>query len=237
MKKLIVGLLTIVLNTAPLAIAANTMQVLLDETPTIALAQGQGVTITFIPTNRIIEKVWLDNPAWVTLDVDGCLEGLGSSKCEQSGATSIHLRRIAPLSIPGLALAESSLLTVVSRDQQGDLAISTFKLVTGATGQPSVVMVVDEINQLKSAIDITAVRRGRDVAIAQGLMHEGDALCQKIDQFLNLFPTQSVDVAARRVGISQALIQRLNELGSREWGVGSREERVGNRESGVGNRQ
>jgi hypothetical protein len=150
MKKLIIGLLTIVLNTAPFAMATDTMQVRLGETPTIALAQGQGVTITFIPTNRIIEKVWLDNPAWVTLDADGCLEGLGSSKCEQSGATSIHLRRIAPLPIPGLALAESSLLTVVSRDQQGDLAISTFKLVTGATGQPSVVMVVDEMNRLST---------------------------------------------------------------------------------------
>jgi len=218
MKNLIAtfSLIAITCSALPKAIATDTMQVLLGETPTIGLAIGMGVTITFIPTNRIIEKVWLDNPAWVTLDADGCLEGLGSSKCEQSGATSIHLRRIAPLPIPGLPKIESSLLSVVSRDPQGDLSISTFKLVAGATGQPSVVMVFDEINQLKSAIDITAVRRGRDVAIAQGLMHEGDALCQKIDQFLNLFPTQSVDVAARRVGISQALIQRLSELGSRE---------------------
>jgi hypothetical protein len=112
---------------------------------------------------------------------------------------------------------------VVSRDQQGDLAISTFKLVAGATGQPSVVMVVDEMNRLRTAIDVAAIRRGRDVAITQGLMREGDSLCQKIDQFLNLSPTQSVDVAARRAGISQALIQRLGELGSRESGVGSRE--------------
>jgi len=91
------------------------MQVLLGETPTIALAQGQGVTITFIPTNRIIEKVWLDNPAWVTLDADGCLEGLGSSKCEQSGATSIHLRRIAPLPIPGLPLADVKVIHCVRK--------------------------------------------------------------------------------------------------------------------------
>jgi len=223
MKKLIVGLLTIVLNTAPFAMATDTMQVLLGETPTIGLAIGMGVTITFIPTNRIIEKVWLDNPAWVTLDADGCLEGLGSGQCEQSGATSIHLRRIAPLPIPGLPLADSSLLTVVSRDQQGDYRISTFKLVTGATGQPSVVMVVDEMNRLRTTIDVAAIRRGRDIAIAQGLMREGDSLCQKIDQFLNLSKTQSVDVAARLAGVSKALIQRLNELGSREWGVGSRE--------------
>ena len=217
MKNLIAtfSLIAITCSALPKAIATDTMQVLLGETPTIALAIGMGVTITFIPTNRIIEKVWLDNPAWVTLDADGCLEGLGSSKCEQSGATSIHLRRIAPLPIPGLALAESSLLTVVSRDQQGDYRISTFKLVTGATGQPSVVMVVDEMNRLRTAIDVAALRRGRDVAIAQGLMHEGDSLCQKIDQFLNLSQTQSVDVAARRAGISQALIQRLGELGSR----------------------
>jgi len=63
-------------------------------------------------------------------------------------------------------------------------------------------------------------------------MREGDSLCQKIDQFLNLSQTQSVDVAARRAGISQALIQRLGELGSREWGVGSGEERSGSGEWG-----
>jgi len=102
------------------------------------------------------------------------------------------------------------------------LAISTFKLVTGATGQPSVVMVVDEMNRLRTPIDVAAIRRGRDVAIAQGLMREGDALCQKIDQFLSFAQTQPVDVVARRVGISQALIQRLSELGSRESGIGSR---------------
>lgn len=218
MKNLIAtfSLIAITCSALPKAIATDTMQVRLGETPTIGLAIGHGVTITFISTKRIIEKVWLDNPAWVTLDADGCLEGLGSSQCEQSGATSIHLRRIAPLPIPGLPQIESSLLSVVSRDQKGDLAISTFKLVAGAMGQPSVVMVVEEMNRLRGAIDITTVRRGRDVAIAQGLMHEGDSLCQKIDQFLNLSPTQSVDVAARLAGISQALVQRLSELGSSE---------------------
>src|ERR687894_1185747 len=72
-------------------------QVSLKDSPTIEIAPGQGLTITFLPSRRVIEKIWLDNPSWLTLDVDGCLQGLGVEKCEMAGATSVHLRRIQPI--------------------------------------------------------------------------------------------------------------------------------------------
>jgi hypothetical protein len=58
----------------PKAIASDrAMQVHLGDSPVIPIAQGQGVTITFIPSRQIVQKVWLDNPNWLTLDADGCL--------------------------------------------------------------------------------------------------------------------------------------------------------------------
>ncbi|MCT7953480.1 hypothetical protein NG798_27145, partial [Ancylothrix sp. C2] len=41
----------------------------------IKVAPGAGVNI-MVPSDEIIQKAWLDNPAFVTLDADGCLEGL-----------------------------------------------------------------------------------------------------------------------------------------------------------------
>lgn len=218
-------------SVVPSAIASDVMQVPLgSETPTIGLAMGHGLTISYLQSRRTIQKVWLDNPSWVTLDADGCLQGLSSGKCDMQGATSIHLRRIPPLPIPGLPKAGTSLLTVISRDEQGELLISTFRLVAGGTEHPPVVMVVLPNSRLVGAVGLMAIRRGKDVAITQGLMRQNDDLSWKVDQFLKLAETQPVDVAAKTAGISQSLVQRLNELGSREWGVGNGEERVGSGE-------
>jgi hypothetical protein len=63
----------VALAIVPKAIASDIMQVHLGDSPVIPIAQGQGVTITFIPSRQIVQKVWLDNPNWLTLDADGCL--------------------------------------------------------------------------------------------------------------------------------------------------------------------
>jgi hypothetical protein len=81
--------------------------------PQIELSPGYGVNISFIKSGEIVKKVWLDNPAIASLDVDGCLTGL-SRQCEQSGATVIHLRNINKLKLPQLPSTNTSLLTVVT---------------------------------------------------------------------------------------------------------------------------
>ena len=209
-------LLASLLAAMPKAIATNIMQVRLgDNSPIIPIAQGQGVTISFIPSRQIVQKVWLDDPTWLTVDTDGCLEGLGNEKCEQSGATSVHLRRIKPLRIEGLPSAEISLLTIVTRDVSGNLEISTFKLQGATSAQHSVVEVVPstEIGLLNN-VDTTLVRKGKSIAIAQGWLREGDRLSQKIYQFITFSKTESAQAAAKRAGLSIALIERLSSLGN-----------------------
>jgi hypothetical protein len=86
--------------------------------PSIELSPGYGVNISFIKSGEIVEKVWLDNPAIASLDVDGCLSGI-AQKCELEGATVLHLRRINPLTVTQLPKTNSSLLTVVARGNSG----------------------------------------------------------------------------------------------------------------------
>jgi len=192
-------------------------QVGLKDSPTIEIAPGQGLTITFLPSRRVIEKIWLDNPSWLTLDVDGCLQGLGVEKCELAGATSVHLRRIQPIQFPGLPQKDTSMLTVISRGMDGQYQISAFTIVAATGIQPLIVEVVPSTVSMAAHVDVTKVRQGRDIAISKGLIHEGDRLDQKIQRFLTLSQTQSVNSAIEQAGISLALVGRLVELGSTKY--------------------
>ena len=83
--------------------------------PQIKLSPGYGVNISFIKRGEIIEKVWLDNPAIASLDVDGCLSGLGKECNSNDGATVVHLRKIKALKFKQLPSSNSSLLTVITK--------------------------------------------------------------------------------------------------------------------------
>jgi hypothetical protein len=206
----------VALAIVPKAIASDrAMQVHLGDSPVIPIAQGQGVTITFIPSRQIVQKVWLDNPNWLTLDADGCLSGLANGKCDQSNATSLHLRRIKPLQIEGLPSTGTSLLTVISRDDHGELKISTFKLVSATSAQHSLVEVVPAAGLRPPAlVNPVLVQQGKNIAISQGWLRESSSLSQKIDQFIALSQSEPTLVAAERAGISIALIERLSVLGT-----------------------
>lgn len=125
------------------AIASDISRIRLDDAnvPEIGLAQGSGVSITFIPTGRIIQKVWLDDPTWVVFDVDGCLVGQ-TKECEHPTATTVHLKRINPLRIQGISSTGRSLLTVVTSGEAGDLKISTFRIVPRGSPGISIVEVI-----------------------------------------------------------------------------------------------
>lgn len=119
------------------------------ETPLIGLAPGSGVNITFIPSERIIQKVWLDDPTWVVVDVDGCLVGFstlrlrsGLTECERPTATTVHLKRINPLRIEGFSSTGRSLLTVITSGESGDLKISTFRIVQRSNPGASIVEII-----------------------------------------------------------------------------------------------
>lgn len=93
---------------------ANTSSSVVD----IELSYGYGVTVNFLGVDETITKIWIDDPSFLTVSVDGCLTGL-SSDCENPGAKLIHIRRIEQLIIPQIPHVGKTLMTVVTTSPEG----------------------------------------------------------------------------------------------------------------------
>ncbi|NEN94161.1 MAG: hypothetical protein F6K50_00900 [Moorea sp. SIO3I7] len=181
----------------------------------VALAPGYGVNISFISTGEVIEKLWIDNPSFVAVDVDGCLDNLVAKKnCEYNQATVIHLRRIEELDIPGIPKTNSTLLTVVTRSVEGR-QIYLFN-VTPAD-RPSEVVI--EFNKPTPSVDfivVDAIERGIFRATLQGLLVKGSELHRKLDNFVVFLKDgQTISNAATQAGISLELADKLQKMGRR----------------------
>lgn len=194
--------------------------------PLVELSPGYGVNISFIPTGEIVEKVWLDNPSFATLDVDGCLSGLGSQgkPCQPNGARVLHLRGINPLNIPGLPKTNSTLLTAItsgtSRQRvylfrvalaSGTPQYHTIEVTPVSVSTPSNTKyrsIVDSIS------DYSVFSRGLAVAMQRGLIRTGQPLETRIRNFLaRVQAGESIESAASTSGISLNLVERLAQLG------------------------
>ncbi|MEL6382869.1 MAG: hypothetical protein AAFQ89_10420 [Cyanobacteria bacterium J06626_18] len=185
-------------------------------TPTLELAEGYGINISFLPLDEIINQVWLDDPSWIVIDANGCLAGLGADRdCQERPAQILHLRRIEPLTLPGLPTSPDAQLTVVTQTATGTENIYVFRIARGGDQRPHyhTVEVVPVANETFATVDLTAVQLGRDWAIEQGWLEPGDMLHQRIERFLDLANTQSAPSAAKTAGISLELVTRLEQLG------------------------
>jgi hypothetical protein len=190
--------------------------------PQIALSPGYGVNISFIKSGEIVEKVWLDNPAIASLDVDGCLTGL-SKECEQSGATVIHLRKINRLKLPQLPSTNTSFLTVVTKGKS-QRQVYLFQVVVGKNKSNyhtleilpnSNVFPESTIHSNINNNQLQQIIRGINISKQQGLISDNSRLRKRIELFLiNVRSGKSISIAARDSGISMQLISRLIELGS-----------------------
>lgn len=98
----------------------------------VKLANGYGVTITFFQSGQKIIKAWLNNPAFVVLDADGCLVGLSAKNCQTSGSSVLHLKRIQDLPINGLPKTNFSLLTLVTHGTKGN-GVYVFRIIKANT--------------------------------------------------------------------------------------------------------
>jgi hypothetical protein len=189
-----------------------------DVPPLIPLSPGHGVNISFLSTGEAIEKVWLDDPSWVVVGVDGCLAGLSAEDCAASSSSNVlHLRRIESLAIQGIPPAKSSLLTVITRNpRSAERRIHVFRLVKGREVPTfhTVEVVLPNRGEVTSA-DVSALKRGRKEAIQQGWLEESGPLDHRILSFLTSLASQGAEEAARTAGISLALVSRLEELGAR----------------------
>lgn len=210
--------------------------------PTIELSPGYGVNISFIPTGEIVEKVWLDNPSFVSLDVDGCLIGLGSAgsrsqsgekQCQQKGAKVLHLRRINPVNFPGLPKTNSTLLTAVTNSSSGQ-RLYLFRVTQGSSKpQYHTLEIVPNSradgntsygSSVYSNSDLQVFNRGLTVAVSRGLVHQGQPLYKRIQNFLRLVQAgKEIELAASTSGISIDLVRRLGELGRAVQGRGDAE--------------
>ncbi len=196
---------------------------------TIELLPGYGVNLSFIPTGETVQKVWFDNPAIASLDVDGCLEGLGR-ECEQVGASILHLRSIKPLNIPNLLKTNSSLLTVVTNGANGR-KVYLFRVVakkaktTSATNRTHMVEVVPEMTStvaltplpsvINSQRDFNQMRRGLTVALNRRLITKNSKLWNRIASFLvKVRSGEPLSTAAQTSGISMQLVTKLQSLGN-----------------------
>lgn len=194
--------------------------------PLIKLSPGYGVNISFIPTGETIEKVWLDNPGIASVDVDGCLSGLGKDCDSDNGATVLHLRRIKPLNFKQLPSSSSSLLTVVARGSD-KRRVYVFRITPGNTKPKFHTIEItndkEEFNNNRfvNTTDINSLQlisRGLIVARQQRLISLKSPLIPRVRNFLILVRAgEQINMAARKNGISLQLVNRLIQLGNESY--------------------
>ena len=196
------------------------------EIPLIKLSPGYGVNISFIPTGETIEKVWLDNPGIASLDVDGCLSGLGKECEEDTGATVLHLRRIKPLDFKQLPSTTTSLLTVITKGSD-KRRVYVFRIVPGdTTPKVHTIEITNDkeefnINRLGNTTDtknLQLISRGLIAAQKQRLISLKSPLIPRVRNFLvSIGAGEQINMAARKNGISLQLVNRLIELGNKSY--------------------
>ena len=194
--------------------------------PLIKLSPGYGVNISFIPTGETIEKVWLDNPGIASLDVDGCLSGLGKECEEDTGATVLHLRRIKPLDFKQLPSTTTSLLTVITKGSD-KRRVYVFRIVPGDT-TPKVHTIeitndneefnINRFGNTTDTINLQLIKRGFIVAQQQRLISLKSPLFPRLRNFLvSIGAGEQINMAARKNGISLQLVNRLMKLGNKSY--------------------
>jgi hypothetical protein len=186
---------------------------------TVELYRGHGTSLNFRSTGETIRRAWLDDLSKATLSFDdpSCTMAETESEC---AAQVIHLRRIHPLEFPNLPATPTTLLTVLT-----DGGLYLFRLAFPEAGSPryySVDIQPDSLSDNLQTQPIAAlmgneaqlIEQGLRVAQARNLITQADPLWERVQRLITAV-RQGVhpEVAAAQVGVSQALIVRLIELG------------------------
>ena len=184
-----------------------------------------------IPTGEIIKKVWLDDPSQIGLDSDEplCVLAAGSDddSCTNSAATVLHLKRIHPIKFPNLPRTDSTLLSVVTENKQGERALYQFRVAYGK-GKPEyhTVTIYPDIASNTSASSakqnnleqLQNIEQGLKVAKSKRLLGKSQGnqnLELRVKRFLSLVKGGTkVSLAMKKAGVSPQLISKLEELGS-----------------------
>jgi hypothetical protein len=198
-----------------------------DHTPvTVELHPGHGVTLNFRPVGAVIHRAWLDDPSQVTLDFDDtrCAAVAAPGEC---AATMIHLRRIHPLSFPGLPTTEATTLTIVT-----DHDVYIFQLAFPKSGAPTYSILAIQpdtqspyatailTTQIASPTGVRWVEQGLLEAQRRNLVASGDPLWERLQALLDLLKQGTpLTEAAQLAGVSEALVVRLAQMGRPDSGI------------------
>ena len=189
----------------------------------VHLAPGFGVNLSFVNSQETIEKIWLDNPAFVTVSADGCLYGLNQN-CASVGAKILHLRRINPLNLEGIPKSRKTLLTVITRDRRNNPQLYLFTIQPSSQPKTLVFDIQKErpkevvAEKIKTPIVdyflLAAIERGIKVSLEEGWLEPRSELTHNLRHFSSLLGKGYQEAEAAEIaGISLPLVNRLKDLG------------------------
>jgi len=189
---------------------------------TVEVWPGHGVSISFYETGEVIQRVWLDDPSRILMDVDGCLQGLSDrSNCKDSGAGLIHLRQINPVSIRGIPIATNGAhLTVITQSPAGTRQVYNFRVLTSkGTPRYSTISITPDVTRKEAppadSIIVATITKGLQVAAEKRWITPSNPLWQKLQQLIQeLQSGKNLTNAAESLKVSPQLIERLLQLGS-----------------------
>jgi hypothetical protein len=192
----------------------------------ISVWRGAGTTISFIPLDEKIRKVWLDDPSAITTDFDSPLCGTDQGgNCDESIPLVVHLRRVDGLRFRNVPKVRTTLLTIVTETAKRQRNLYQFRVSLGSGSSEYSAIIINPDDQpglirLPDNRQVTrgAVEQGLLVAQSNGLIADDQGnteLRSRVTLFLALLEKGvEAPLAANQAGVSLSLISRLAELGS-----------------------
>jgi hypothetical protein len=178
--------------------------------PTLNLALGQGVTLSFLETQERIYKVWVDNSR-VSVSPDSSLE---------SGAKVLHLAQ------QGAEKGSTRLtLTTLEGGPGGKQRLYTFKVQLSSNPTATILTIQPQsspspapapiLTATSAGGGIGVIETGLRSAIAQGKIQANSSLHQALQSFLVL-AKQGVPVAnaAQQTGVRPEVLYKLIQVGT-----------------------
>jgi hypothetical protein len=179
---------------------------------TVYLYRGQGLTISYAKANQTVETVWLDNPRFVGLDSDGCLQGL-QPNCAKNEASTLHLKLID--SMPGAKVNQinKSLMTVVTVDAQGQRHNYLYRLqasLKGADGDgTALIEYVLPMSAKPTTISATTIQAGMQLAYREGRLKDPQLMSRTLTLLNLLNSGVPLETAAKEAGVSMTYVRSL----------------------------
>jgi len=196
----------------------------------ISLAPGYGVTLNFGSLGESISSVWLDNPSFATIDING-----------QNGGSVIHIKRIKTLDIDGVINTPTTGLTVVTKTPQGLDRVYLFKVVK--TRYPSILLfdfyrperrqmnacgtvgIEAEIARKRNLVLVSKLKESMSIAYADGFLNVDSPLNERLNELMGFISCgMPMPEATAKAGVSNQFIDSLLNLSKSKLTTNNRDE-------------